>query len=88
VRSAPYGPQVSYLLRVDASVRGLEVDSPVELLGIRVGKVTDIHLEGDGGRVHAVVTVSLEPERSLLHEGALPADPRSSATWSTTSWAC
>ena len=75
VRSAPYGPQVSYLLRVDASVRGLEVDSPVELLGIRVGKVTDIHLEGDGGRVHAVVTVSLEPERSLFHEGALPADP-------------
>jgi paraquat-inducible protein B len=76
VRSAPYGPEISYLLRVGASVRGLEVDSPVELLGIRVGKVTDIHLEGEGGRVHAVVTVSLEPERSLLHETALPADPK------------
>jgi paraquat-inducible protein B len=76
VRSAPHGPEVSYLLRVNASVRGLEVDSPVELLGIRVGKVTDIHLEGDGGKVHAVVTLSLEPARSLLHEGALPADPK------------
>ncbi len=60
----PTGLQVSYLLRVGASVRGLEVDSPVELLGIRVGKVTDVHLEGEGGRVHAVVTVSLEPERA------------------------
>jgi paraquat-inducible protein B len=76
VRSTPYGPQVAYLLRVNASLRGLEVDSPVELLGIRVGKVTDIHLEGDDGKVHAVVTLSLEPARSLLHEGALPADPK------------
>jgi len=76
VRSTPYGPQVSYLMRVGASVRGLDIDSPVELLGIRVGKVTDIHLEGDGGKVHAVITLSLEPARSLLHEGALPADPK------------
>ena len=76
VRSAPYGPQVSYLVRVDASVRGLEVDSPVELLGIRVGKVTDIHLEGEGGRVHAVVTVSLEPERSCSTRVLSPRDPK------------
>ena len=76
VRHTPYGPQVSYLLRVGTSVRGLDIDSPVELLGIRIGKVTDIHLEGDGGKVHAVVTLSLEPERSLLQEGALPTDTK------------
>src|SRR5262249_49364807 len=62
VRHTPYGPQVSYLLRVGTSVRGLDIESPVELLGIRIGKVTDIHLEGDGGKVQAVVTLSLEPE--------------------------
>ncbi|HZJ55173.1 MAG TPA: MlaD family protein, partial [Myxococcaceae bacterium] len=38
--SAPYGPQVSYLVHFGGSVRGVDVGTPVELLGIRVGQVT------------------------------------------------
>jgi paraquat-inducible protein B len=73
--AAPYGTQVSYLLYFGHSIRGLDIGSPVEMLGIRVGRVTNIRLEGrNGNTVQVPVTISLEPERSLLHEGALPAD--------------
>jgi paraquat-inducible protein B len=72
----PYGPQVSYLLYFGHSIRGLEIGAPVELLGIRVGRVTDIRLEGkNGNAVQVPVTITLEPERSLLHEGSLPTEP-------------
>jgi paraquat-inducible protein B len=73
--SDPYGPLVSYLLYFGGSVRGLDIGSPVEFLGIRVGKVSDVRLEGRDGVVRVPVVITLEPERSLLHEGALPPGP-------------
>lgn len=68
----PYGPQVSYLVHFGGSVRGVEIGTPVELLGIRVGRVMDIRLEGEAGRIRVPVTITLEPERVLLHHGELP----------------
>ena len=47
--TTPYGPQVSYLAHFGGSVRGVDVGTPVELLGIQVGRVTDVRLEGRGG---------------------------------------
>jgi paraquat-inducible protein B len=73
---APYGPQVSYLVHFSGSVRGVDVGTPVELLGIPVGRVTDVRLEGEGGRIRVPVTMTLEPERVLLHRGELPAEER------------
>jgi len=70
--STPYGPQVSYRVLFDGAVRGVDVGTPVELLGIRVGRVTDVHLEGEAGRLRVPVTLTLDPERVLLHWGELP----------------
>ncbi len=60
-QNTPYGPQVSYLVHFTGSVRGVDVGTPVELLGIRVGRVTDVRLEGEAGRIRVPVTVTLEP---------------------------
>ena len=73
-QSTPYGPQVSYLVHFGGSVRGVDVGTPVELLGIRVGQVTDVRLEGEAGRISVPVTMTLDPERVLLHQGELPTD--------------
>jgi paraquat-inducible protein B len=61
----PYGPRLSYVLQFPGSVRGLEVGAPVELEGIRVGRVSDIHLGGmdASGALRMPVTVEIEPER-------------------------
>jgi paraquat-inducible protein B len=72
--SAPYGPQASYLAHFGGSVRGVDVGTPVELLGIRVGRVTDVRLEGQEGRLRVPVTLTLDPERVLLHQGELPTE--------------
>jgi paraquat-inducible protein B len=70
----PYGPRLSYILQFPGSVRGLEVGAPVELEGIRVGRVSDIRLGGlDGaGPLRTPVTVEIEPERL-----GVPAETRS-----------
>ena len=70
----PYGSQVSYLVHFGGSVRGVDVGTPVELLGIRVGRVTDVRLEGDAGSLRVPVTLTLDPERVLLHQGELPTE--------------
>jgi paraquat-inducible protein B len=72
--SAPYGPQVAYQVHFGGSVRGVDVGTPVELLGIRVGQVTDVRLEGEEGRLRVPVTLTLDPERVLLHQGELPTE--------------
>jgi paraquat-inducible protein B len=73
-QNTPYGPQVSYLVHFTGSVRGIDVGTPVELLGIRVGRVIDVRLEGEAGRLRVPVTVMLDPERVLLHQGELPTE--------------
>jgi len=72
--STPYGPQVAYRVYFGGSVRGVDVGTPVELLGIRVGQVTDVRLEGEEGRLRVPVTLTLDPERVLLHQGELPTE--------------
>jgi paraquat-inducible protein B len=75
-RNDPYGPRLSYVLQFPGSVRGLEVGAPVELEGIRVGRVSDIHLGAmdAGGGLRMPVTVEIEPERL-----GIPAETRSDA---------
>ena len=73
-QNTPYGPQVTYRVHFGGSVRGVDVGTPVELLGIRVGRVTDVRLEGEAGRIRVPVTLTLEPERVLLHQGELPTE--------------
>jgi paraquat-inducible protein B len=61
----PYGARLSYVLRFQGSVRGLSVDAPVELEGIRIGRVSDIRLsaaEADG-TIAMPVTIEIEPDR-------------------------
>src|SRR5262249_54952474 len=72
--SMPYGPQGSYRVHFGGSVRGVDVGTPVELLGIRVGRGTDVRLEGEAGRLRVPVTLTLDPERVLLHRGELPTE--------------
>ena len=72
--STPYGPQVGYQIYFGGSVRGVDVGTPVELLGIRVGRVTDVRLEGEAGHLQVPVTLALDPERVLLHQGELPTE--------------
>jgi len=61
----PYGPRLSYVLKFTGSVRGIEMGAPVELEGIRVGRVSDIRLGAlDGaGALRMPVTIEIEPER-------------------------
>jgi paraquat-inducible protein B len=73
-QNTPYVPQVSYLADFGGSIRGVDVGTPVELLGIRVGRVTDVRLEGQEGRLHVPVTLTLDPERVLLRQGELPTE--------------
>jgi len=54
-----------FLLHFDGSVRGLEVGSPVEMRGIKIGTVSDIKLVFDpkSETPRIPVTIVIEPER-------------------------
>lgn len=54
----------TFRLFFDDSVRGLEAGAPVEFRGIKVGTVTDVHLDLDfeTKKVKIPVTVDLDPE--------------------------
>jgi paraquat-inducible protein B len=70
----PYGARLSYVLQFEGSVRGLTVDAPVELAGIRIGRVSDIRLSAvaEDGTIRMPVTVEIEPDRL-----GVPGDTRS-----------
>jgi paraquat-inducible protein B len=61
----PYGARLSYVLRFQGSVRGLSVDAPVELEGIRIGRVSDIRLSAAAAdaTIAMPVTIEIEPDR-------------------------
>jgi len=54
-----------FLLFFDGSVRDLNLDAPVLLRGIQIGKVLDVRLEFDieASKFHIAVLVEIEPER-------------------------
>jgi paraquat-inducible protein B len=67
-RDAIYTRKVPFLLHFSGAVQGLTPGSPVRMKGIRVGSVTDVHIEydGDTGKVSVPVAIDLEPERVQL----------------------
>jgi len=66
--------KLRYVLFFDGSVRGLNIDAPVEFEGIKVGSVVDLRLEYDRGNASFLipVVIELEPERVMVvgEEGA------------------
>ena len=64
-QNEPYGARLSYVLQFQGSVRGLTIDAPVELEGIRIGRVSDIRLStvAADGTVRMPVTIEIEPDR-------------------------
>jgi paraquat-inducible protein B len=76
VREAQYVRRVPFLIEFDGSVRGLEVGAPVEIRGMRMGTVTDVHLAFDSATnsVRVPVTIELEPGRVVvIGDGPAPA---------------
>jgi paraquat-inducible protein B len=59
----PSGPAVSYLAYFPGSVHGLQAGSFVELEGMRIGQVTDVHLDYDpaSGSLRVPVTFEIDP---------------------------
>lgn len=72
----------TYRMYFDDSVRGLATGAPVEFRGIKVGTVTDVHLDLDfrTKKVRIPVTIDLDPENFFSAEqvkeamGAVQAD--------------
>jgi paraquat-inducible protein B len=60
----PRGPQLIYRVDFAGSVRGLEYGTPVELQGIGIGQVTEIHLLYDDHTqsLFLATTLALDPE--------------------------
>ena len=59
----PTGPTVSYVANFPGGVHGLTEGSSVEVQGMRVGQVTDVHLEYDAkaDTLRAPVTFEIDP---------------------------
>ncbi len=77
VTESRYTQKIPYLTYFDGSVRGLSPGAPVEFRGMRVGSVTDVHLEIDPEQdtVRIPVTLGIEPARVTMPGGAPAADP-------------
>jgi len=76
VESAIYTHKAPYLVYFLGSVAGLQVGAPVQLRGITVGQVTDVHMELNPKdlTLHVPVTIELETERIQMEGGSSTAD--------------
>ena len=65
IQEQAYVSKLRYVLHFEDSVRGLTVGAPVEFKGIKVGSVTDVHLEYNEktASFRIPVQVEIEPER-------------------------
>ena len=72
VENAAYTHKVPYLVYFLGSVSGLAPGAPVELRGITVGQVTDVHMELNPKdlTLHVPVTIELETQRIQMEGGA------------------
>jgi paraquat-inducible protein B len=68
VEEAQYTIRLPYLVYFDGSVGGLAPGASVEWHGMKVGQVSDVHLEYDVAKnaLRAPVAIELEPERIQL----------------------
>jgi paraquat-inducible protein B len=68
VQEAGYTTKTVYQIHFDGSVHGLEAGAPVELRGIQIGRVTDVHAEFDAHdfSLRVPVTIELETQRIQL----------------------
>src|SRR5512147_1095008 len=76
IQQAQYTVKMPFVLYFEGSVSGLEPGAPVVSQGIKMGEVTDVHLEIDPIKLttRIPVTISLEPQRWTI-KGELPATP-------------
>ena len=76
VESAIYTHKAPYLVYFLGSVAGLQVGAPVQLRGITVGQVTDVHMELNPKdlTLHVPVTIELETERIQMEGGSSTSD--------------
>ena len=67
IAESSYTRRDSYLMYFEGSVRGLSVGAPVEVRGLKIGKVTEVKLDIDlkTGNIRVPVLVELELERIL-----------------------
>jgi paraquat-inducible protein B len=72
-----YSEKIAFLTYFDGSVRGLSKGAPVEFNGIRIGTVSDVHLEFDAEtlKTRIPVVLELEPERLRGIGAAGPTGP-------------
>jgi paraquat-inducible protein B len=65
VLEAGFVEKEEFVVHFQDSVRGLEVNAPVEFRGIRIGTVTDIKMRVDSSqaKVTIPVTIDIEPQR-------------------------
>ena len=67
IAESSYTRRDSYMMNFEGSVRGLSVGAPVEVRGLKIGKVTEVKLDVDlkTGNIRVPVAVELELERIL-----------------------
>lgn len=67
-RDALFTRKIAFLLHLTGSAQGLSPGAAVRMRGIRVGEVTDLHLEYDAitGLVSVPVTIEIEPQRVMI----------------------
>ncbi|MGI9336508.1 MAG: intermembrane transport protein PqiB [Gammaproteobacteria bacterium] len=72
-----YTQKLPYTLYFEDSVRGLSTGAPVDFRGIRVGEVTDVHIEIDSetSSIRIPVTIAIEPERVPSIDGSRQSTP-------------
>ncbi len=65
ISEAAFTEAVPYLVYFDGSVRGLNVDAPVEFRGIKIGRVADVQLVYDAEKnsLEIPVVIEIEPQR-------------------------
>jgi paraquat-inducible protein B len=86
IQQAQYTVKVPFVLYFDGSVSGLEPGAPVVSQGIKLGEVTEVHLEIDPATLTAriPVRIALEPQRWVIKgepASAYPAIKQRMAKW-------
>lgn len=79
--SADAPDRLGFVMEFEHSVDGLDVGSPVEFYGQRIGSVTDVHLQYDAGTrgFRVPVRIAVNPNPIALAAGSARATPQATA---------